>query len=32
MDDREMWEGIRRKDTRAFDALYRTYRGGLHTL
>lgn len=30
MDDRQLWEGIRRKDANAFDALYRTYGAGLH--
>lgn len=29
MDDRELWEAIRRKDARAFDALYRTCGAGL---
>ncbi len=29
MDDRRLWEGIRRKDASAFDALYRTYGAGL---
>ena len=29
MDDRQMWEGIRRKDAAAFDALYRMYGAGL---
>ena len=29
MDDRQLWEGIRRKDASAFDALYRTYGAGL---
>lgn len=29
MDDRQLWEGIRRKEASAFDALYRTYRPGL---
>ena len=29
MDDRQLWEGIRRKDARAFDALYRMYGAGL---
>ena len=29
MDDRQLWEGIRRKDAGAFDALFRTYGAGL---
>ena len=29
MDDRQLWEGIRRKDARAFDDVYRTYSAGL---
>jgi RNA polymerase sigma-70 factor, ECF subfamily len=29
MDDRQLWEGIRRKDASAFDALYRSYCAGL---
>ena len=29
MDDRQLWEGIRRKDASAFDAVYRTYSPGL---
>jgi RNA polymerase sigma-70 factor, ECF subfamily len=29
MDDQQLWEAIRRKDTNAFDALYRTYGAGL---
>jgi RNA polymerase sigma-70 factor, ECF subfamily len=29
MDDRQLWEGIRRKDASAFDALYRTYGAAL---
>jgi len=30
MDDRELWERIRRKDASAFDALYRACMPGLH--
>lgn len=29
MDDRQLWDGIHRKDASAFDALYRTYGAGL---
>ena len=29
MDDRQLWEGIRRKDANAFDTLYRSYSAGL---
>jgi len=29
MDDRQLWEGIRRKDTSAFDTVYRSYGAGL---
>lgn len=29
MDERQLWEGIRRKDASAFAALYRTYGAGL---
>jgi len=29
MDDRQMWEAIRRKDANAFDTLYRSYGSGL---
>jgi RNA polymerase sigma-70 factor, ECF subfamily len=29
MDERQLWEGIRRRDPRAFDSLYRIYGAGL---
>jgi RNA polymerase sigma-70 factor (ECF subfamily) len=29
MDDRQLWEGIRRQDAKAFDTLYRSYAAGL---
>lgn len=29
MDDRQLWEGIRRKDESAFNTLYRSYGAGL---
>jgi RNA polymerase sigma-70 factor (ECF subfamily) len=31
MDDRELWERIRRKDASAFDVLYRSYGAGLRS-